>query len=493
MWNRPWVAVLLLGLGVSCSMAPESLPPYGQVVVHVDTDLPAPAIAGRVRIDLFDASGRWFDSRDLARPNPDDWPLSFGVWVQENESRDVWVRLRAYPEGKVRDYRGERYQDWPDVLTGPADGGGEPRLIRDGEDLTPTTEPEPLVTVDRLVLLRIPREEKRHAEIVLHGACSGTMVHMAAESEGGPAYGEAMSCVDAVKVRELVEPWPLVQQAPAGESLGGSWNHQPCDAESEDDRVCIPGGAMLLGSRRLLMADYTDAAPERLVALDRFWIDRREVSVGDFRAALNEGFTPPALPEVGADPLPDDVLERCTFTPVVADRESYPLNCVTWETARAYCRFREGELLTEAQWEYVATTAGHPRKVPYPWGDTEPDCGSVVFSRVPFDTPAMCEAQGPGPVTIGEGDVQDASPQGVSDLAGGVSEWTLDVGLPYTDPCWAEQIVNPRCAHVDIQDRSVRGGSWSSPMPMLVGTFRLALPARATASFVGFRCVKGAT
>ena len=54
------------------------------------------------------------DPRLHALARPSDWPTSFSVVSRDEQGpRDVLVRLRAYPEGKARDYLGERYVERP--------------------------------------------------------------------------------------------------------------------------------------------------------------------------------------------------------------------------------------------------------------------------------------------------------------------------------------------------------------------------------------------
>src|SRR5258706_8179210 len=105
-----FVACLLCLAALSCGNA--QLPPRGEVVVSIDTDALVPQLVGRLRIDLFDQDGRWFDSRDIARSNPSDWPASFSVYtLDEKTPGTVLVRARAYLEGRTRNYRGERFED----------------------------------------------------------------------------------------------------------------------------------------------------------------------------------------------------------------------------------------------------------------------------------------------------------------------------------------------------------------------------------------------
>jgi len=477
-------------LGSACSCGVDQLPPYGEVVVHVDTDLPAPRIAGRLRIDLYDATGRWIESRALARPNPDDWPVSFSVYTDRPEATRVWVRLRVWPEGKDREYRGERFLDWPEVLRAAAEGPGGPRLIREGRDETPSREPDPLLTVDRLALVQIPRETRMHASVTLRGDCVGTMPRLASTPAQGPMPGEASSCTVDRGLRFIVQPEPLSESPPQEPTQRGHWAYVPCELSEHPDRVCIPGGAMVLGNRSLVFADFTDSAPERVIGVTRFLMDAREVTVGRYREAIAQGLDQTQAPSINDGPLGASGDAACTFTSAAADREGYAVNCLSWEAARAFCHFRGGELPTEAQWELAATQDGRERKTPFPWGDEEPTCDRVVFGRATLaGYPGQCASAGEGPAPQGTGDELDVTPAGVRGLGGGMAEWCLDAAASYEDPCWASEVVNPSCASAVHPLRSVRGGSWATPQAALVGTFRMAREAGAGSGFVGFRCV----
>lgn len=50
----------------------------------------------------------------------------------------------------------------------------------------------------------------------------------------------------------------------------------------------------------------------------------------------------------------------------VKERDQHPINCVDWGQADTYCKWIEGRLPTEAEWEYAARGA-QGRK--YPWGN----------------------------------------------------------------------------------------------------------------------------
>ena len=104
---------LVAVLAAACSIAPgcsQSLTPFGQALVVVDTDLPAPTVIDHLRIDAYTQDAGWFQSLDYALPDARSWPVSFGLTAPDPGDRDVLLRLRAYQGAYVRTYLGERYQ-----------------------------------------------------------------------------------------------------------------------------------------------------------------------------------------------------------------------------------------------------------------------------------------------------------------------------------------------------------------------------------------------
>lgn len=475
---------------IALSGCQEPLPPLPEVVVVVDTDLPVPLAAARLRVDLFDEQGAWFATTDVARPDPIDWPISFSVYADEGRTRRVWARFRVYPDGHTRDYRGES----PRTLGGPIEdvvpASDAPRLMEGGRDITPVSEPDPLDAVDRLILLEVKPGLRRKASLVLHGACAGTSSILGAD----PAklvLGEAATCVDVEKTRVPV----TLTDAPAddlarGPTVAGTWLADPCPPDDGGPRVCVPGGATLLGSTDAVSSGVVSARPVRLFGARRFFLDRHEVTVGRFREVVKAGFKPPFLPVVNNKPLSTDTTAgSCTWSTKLLDREDFPLSCVAWQTARAFCQHVGGDLPSEAQWEHAATVAGHDIKVHYPWGNAAPSCDEVVFGGAATGTPLPeCPGEGdlPRPLSASAGDL---TPQGVVGLAGSLTEWTLDVSKPYSDVCWGDaSLIDPRCGNPDDEanERVARGANYSGPMTF--PTFRYVVSIDFLSTFVGFRC-----
>src|SRR2546423_15336855 len=84
--------------------------PYGEVLVVADTDVAVPDQVAALQIDLFDESGAWFESRLVTTLQREAWPLSFALYTDGNQAKRARVRLRAYPDARVRDYRGGGWQ-----------------------------------------------------------------------------------------------------------------------------------------------------------------------------------------------------------------------------------------------------------------------------------------------------------------------------------------------------------------------------------------------
>ena len=382
---------IALTLGLSCS---HVLPPQGEALVIIDTDAPL-RVVNRLRVDFLDESGRWLDSRDVARPNAGDWPVSFSIYVPDpGGTKLVYVRLRAYPESKARAYRGERFVDKtpPDspgdpAFLDPKETRPPPRLMHGNDDVTPPTEPQPFVTIDRLVAVRLTTGERGSLRVTLRGACLGNMTDVAGKR----------SCVDTDGTLIAVRPSPLDADMtlPRTTITKDFGLEIPCPADAAphpsgpllDQEVCVPGGTFVLGNDALVGSGDDSPTPERIVMLSPFYMDMYEVTVARWRDALRRGFTSPDASPTQQGPggfsyqtcaagglAPASSIRWCTWTKQPSGLEAYAITCLTWAAARAFCRFDGGDLASEAQWEYVAIAYGRAAKTKLPWGDDTATC-----------------------------------------------------------------------------------------------------------------------
>jgi formylglycine-generating enzyme required for sulfatase activity len=524
-----------VSLVLACVACTNELDPLGEAVLIVDTDLAVPELAAELRLDLYSSDGTaWYHSRQIALPDPRDWPASFSLYNPDPEAgRVALVRVRIHPLGRVRDYHGERFAPVPigmapgEVPPEPiAVGVEEPRLMIDGADVTPRTEPQPLLTVDRLFLLRLEPGKTGNVQLTLRGACAGTMADLA----GGA------TCVDRRAALLPVEELTLADDLePDVTSVQGSFappsdctaapraaSQAPDGSPLFDDEVCVQGGAFIFGNSDVFGYTFVDpngdqqsadGVPERVAVVPAFRIDRYEVTVGRWRQAIAEGFfSPDPSPYPNDDVLIPDATDPniglCTWSTTPRGRENYPVNCLSWAAARAFCIRLGGDLPAEAQWEYAAQVAGREVETRYPWGTDEPSCERVIFGRLAqgpvVEGNTQCAAFGPGPhpVNAAEHDGGDVSlGYGIVHLGGGMTEMLRDDAHPLAAACWlGAPLESPVCVDPERPYMSLRGGSWhlSSVFvhPGLRASQRRDIPPELgggpfITAYTGFRCVRG--
>ncbi|HXK20620.1 MAG TPA: SUMF1/EgtB/PvdO family nonheme iron enzyme [Polyangiaceae bacterium] len=450
----------LLALGCSG----ETLEPRAQTLLYIDTDAPllgqlstssdAPfAIAvDTLRIDRLDDAGAPVETRELVVPAESDWPVSFGIVATSK----VRFRLRAFRA---------------DNAQAAADG---------------TLTPSPGVAIDRLL------------EVTPGSAFERWQLTLSADCFNAPANfrGSWSTCVDSGQLQGPVSAG-LSPRAAAGASAtqAGKNAHAqtlPCQGQPPAGSVCIPGGASVLGEERLrLLASTTDEspAPVRAYAVSPFFLDRLEYTVGRLRQAIKSGKVTTVEPERRDPTL--ELQQLCSYVgPSDAASDDLPLNCVSFETARALCQLAGGDLPSEAEWEFAARGRGYAYS--FPWGDDYPLCCTADLERtVAGGSKTFCPGSGIEPVgshpTAGACPTNDVSRDGVLDLGGSVTEWTLDTFRAYDDACWAERgfLQDPACNDPTASAHTGRGSYYNAGRST-------AYAARRSQGFVGatvgFRC-----
>lgn len=160
------------------------------------------------------------------------------------------------------------------------------------------------------------------------------------------------------------------------------------------------------------------------------------------------------------------------FVPVVG-LARHPVTEVTWQGARAYCRWQGGDLPSEIQWEAAARGFGDRR---FPWGDATPE-RHLMVSGGPVGNTAPVGSRPAG-----------ASPFGVLDMAGSLAEWTTSLkrSWPYRSGDGREDGAAPG-------ERTTRGGDYEyndQPVNFSV-SFRDGFSNDPVHGHrhVGFRCV----
>ena len=194
--------------------------------------------------------------------------------------------------------------------------------------------------------------------------------------------------------------------------------------------LLIPGGSFFIGSDPQKDTErYNDEQPQHQVNTNGFFLAKYPVTVAEYNCAVEAGGVSKPEPQVIAfgknasdpnHPLPifltwDDQLVHPDFPVRALDSWFEAFKYTQWLTDLTEQPWR---MPTEVEWEIAAK--GIDNRL-YPWGNEwEPD---RVQSR--WNQEAVWDI---GPIGTHP---QGASPYGVEDMSGNVSEWTSSLYRPY--------------------------------------------------------------
>ena len=274
-------------------------------------------------------------------------------------------------------------------------------------------------------------------------------------------------------------------------SAEGTWAHArsvPCAGTAPAGTACVAGGPFFMGDPRVTVVDpSTGGAKEHLVVLAPYFLDQHEVTVSEMRAS---GLAMVDSRGKGLDPVDDqkdDFTGRCDYTVAAGPWEDRPVDCVSWQLARAYCQKKGGDLPTEAQLERVASLRGQSLA---PWGDRDPACDEGgVFRGITCgvtDPLAVSSRVIPDRPGTGRTDRVDT----IVDLAANLAEWAKDDYAGDTAPCWSSALLFDPFCQADPKVHSIKGGDLvSHPIDFVQSRRAHSAEDRGfTYPEVGFRC-----
>lgn len=228
----------------------------------------------------------------------------------------------------------------------------------------------------------------------------------------------------------------------------------------------IPEGLFVLGGSDTNALHFIpaerDGRPGNRVDVPAFFIDRHEVTVGQYTRYLEE--TRVKIPAALAELNP-----------------ALPLTHMTYREAEAYCAWTGKRLPTELEWEKAArgtqiVTAGDET---YTTARSFPVEESQAAERcVTGDT-------GGNPIEVDR--LKDTNTFGLVGMCGNAAEWTQSWLLPYRGNTRQDERFGKRY-------KVIRGGSYEHPLELAKSYVRLAggIPSLARDGRAGFRCARNA-
>lgn len=257
-------------------------------------------------------------------------------------------------------------------------------------------------------------------------------------------------------------------------------------------RVFVPGGTFAMGSgeyeaalgrvlcekeplgtvcpvRGLPDDLFAYEGPAHVVTVSPFHLDRTEVTVDAYARCVGAGAcSPPGFPAL--DPR---------FA-----RPDLPVTHVAWDDAARFCAYAGGRLPTEAEWE-IAARGTQARA--FPWGNVYNPHLANHGSLALDPTDASDGFAGLAPVGSYP---NGATPLGLVDLSGNVSEWVEDRMDERPDGTFAGYPPKPQTNPVVTKGSHhvARGGSHLTGAHALRATARAPMFGEIRRADVGFRC-----
>lgn len=224
-------------------------------------------------------------------------------------------------------------------------------------------------------------------------------------------------------------------------------------------------GCEVTDPERIIHDCVEDELPRHKVTLSSFSVARFETTVDQFKACIATGAC--------LEPVSNGT--GCNLKKT--ELGQHPVNCVVWDDAVDFCMWAGGRLGSESEWEYAAR--GTDNRL-YPWGNAYPSC-TTAWSLI--DNCAQARTHPVGMVPDG------ASPFGIEDMAGNVSEWVADPshvvsynGAPTDGSVWTME--NPGAA------RLCRGGGYGGGMKEITVRNRMSKSMNIGQADLGIRCFK---
>ncbi len=262
---------------------------------------------------------------------------------------------------------------------------------------------------------------------------------------------------------------------------------------SESNMVKIKGGCFQMGD---VFSDVPSSEkPVHEVCLDDFYLNKYEVTVGEFREFFRDtGYRTEAEQQDGChswvgDGTEEKIREHNWSKTGFFQTDRDPVVCITWNDTYEYIKWlnkKEGRnyrLPTEAEWEYAARSGG--KGYQYSWGNNGP-AGNIADENAKKELAGLAIWEGyldghPYTAPVGSYRPNEA---GIYDMSGNVYEWVFDW---QEDNYYANSPVNNPKGPDKGKYKILRGGAWDLQPDTARTTSRYWNIAGARAVCMGFR------
>ena len=248
----------------------------------------------------------------------------------------------------------------------------------------------------------------------------------------------------------------------------------------EVDMVSFPQSTFDMGMPNVDIGPYGNgwketAQPQHEVTLSAFALDRTETPIEQYVEFLNA---------IEQDNPTSSIAHHHQLQSIEWDGEKYsvspdktntPITYVSYYDALVFCGWRGSSLPTEAMWERAAKGEDRDNPRNFPWEESGRSCQKAAY----YTNATLC-VHTPQPVDSYE---QGATPEGVLNLGGNVSEWVWDWYARYEE----EAIVDPRGPDSG-RYKVLRGGGFRETSDAMRVTDRVMANPLSRSEGVGFRC-----
>ena len=242
----------------------------------------------------------------------------------------------------------------------------------------------------------------------------------------------------------------------------------------------VPAGKFWMGCAPGDITCGPEEQPQHEVTLSAYAIDKHEVTLDQYAACVS----------VAGCKAPSGTNgQSAAWNWDAVGRGSHPINGLTRANATAYCAWQGKRLPTEAEWEKAARGGCelYPNQdckamaTLSPWGKAAPSCTLAHYNQ----SFSGCGTSTTAPIGLRPG---GASPYGVHDMAGNVSEWVSD---SYSATWYANSPASNPVGPSSGSDGIKRGGAFSSTAAYLRVSERFGADVTTSYTDQGVRCAVG--